>query len=148
MTDFAENRKAYFNYEILEKFEAGIVLNGQEVKSIKLGRAQLAGSYIVPRGNELFLVGVTIPPYQPRNALSSYDPQRSRKLLLHKKELSYLMGKAKERGLTLVSLRLYNKNAQIKIEFALAKGKKQYDKRETIRRREAEREMKRALRAS
>ena len=98
----AENRKARFNYEILETSQAGLVLNGQEVKSIKSGRINLAGSYAVFRGGELFLVGANVPPYQPKNAPANYNPERSRKLLLHKKELRYLTGKVKERGLTLI----------------------------------------------
>ncbi|MBI2577687.1 MAG: SsrA-binding protein SmpB [Candidatus Wildermuthbacteria bacterium] len=141
MANYAENRKAGFDYEILETLEAGLVLTGQEVKSVRMGRGQIAGSYIIPRGNELFLIGATIPPYQPLNAPSSYDPQRSRKLLLHKKETRYLFGKSRERGLTLVPIRLYNKGAQIKLEFALARGKKQHDKRQTLKKRDADREM-------
>lgn len=141
MGNYAENRKARFDYEILETFEAGLVLNGQEVKSVRLGRGQIAGSYVIPRGNELFLIGSTIPPYQPLNAPASYDAQRSRKLLLHKKEIRYLLGKSRERGLTLAPIRLYNKGAQIKLEFALARGKKKHDKRETLKKRDSEREM-------
>jgi len=141
MANYAENRKARFDYEILETFEAGLALTGQEVKSIRFGRAQIAGSYVTFQREELYLVGANIPPYQPANAPSSYDPQRSRKLLLHSKEIKYLFGKSKERGLTLAPIRLYNKGAQIKLEFGVARGKKKYDKRETLKRRAAEREM-------
>lgn len=148
MATFAENRKAYFNYDILEKFEAGLVLNGQEVKSIKSGRIQIAGAYAVFRKQELFLVGATIPAYQPKNAPADYRPDRSRKLLLHKKELIYLVGKVKERGLTLVALRVYTQSGKIKLEFGLAKGKKLQDKREKIKKREAEREIQRALKGN
>ena len=145
MQIYADNRKAGFNYEILEKFQAGLVLNGTEVKSIKSGRIQLAGSYVVARGEELFLVGATIPPYQPNNAPRDYNPERSKKLLLNKKEITYLLGKVKERGLTLVPLRVYSMKAKIKLEFGLGKGKREFDKREKIKKRDAGRDMERAL---
>jgi SsrA-binding protein len=145
MATFADNRKAHFDYEILEKLQAGLVLNGQEVKSIKSGRIQLAGSYVLLREKELFLVGANIPPYQPANAPKDYDPERSRKLLLHKDEIQDLLGKVKEKGLTLIPLRVYNNKRQLKLEFALAKGKKKGDKREAIKLREAKREIERTL---
>jgi len=145
MKIYADNKRSLFSYEILEKYQAGLALNGQEVKSIKSGRIQLAGSYVVPRGEELFLVGATIPAYQPKNAPADYNAERSRKLLLKKDEIRYLLGKTKERGLTLVPIRVYNMKAKLKLEFGLAKGKKQHDKREKIKKREASREMERAL---
>lgn len=145
MRILAENRKAYFNYQILEKFEAGLSLLGQEVKSIKTRGVNLAGNYIVPKNEEFFWVGANIPPYQPKNAPLDYEPERSRKLLLRRSEIKYLIGKSKQKGLTLIPLRLYTKNGKIKLEFALAKGRKKFDKRELIRKREIEREMKRAL---
>lgn len=145
MKVLSENRKAYFNYQILEKFEAGLSLLGQEVKSIKTRGVNLAGNYIVPKNEEFFWVGVHIPPYQPKNAPPDYEPERSRKLLLRKSEIKYLIGKSQQKGLTLIPLRLYTKNGKIKLEFALAKGRKKFDKRELIRKREIEREMKRAL---
>jgi SsrA-binding protein len=145
MATFADNRKAHFDYEILEKLQAGLVLNGQEVKSIKSGRIQLAGSYVLLREKELFLVGANIPPYQPANAPKDYDPERSRKLLLHKDEIQDILGKVKEKGLTLIPLRVYNNKRQLKLEFALAKGKKKGDKREAIKLREAKREIERTL---
>jgi len=145
MKVFAENRKAYFNYEILEKFEAGMVLTGQEVKSIKSGRINLAGSYVVLKNSEVYLIGANVPPYQPQNAPTDYDPSQSRKLLLNKKEINYLIGKSAERGLTLVPLKVYTKNRRIKLEFGLGKGKKKFDKRETIKKREVEREIERYL---
>lgn len=149
MTVFTENRKAHFNYEILEKFQAGLVLLGNEVKSIKLGRIQIAGSYVVFRNGELFLVGSTVSPYQPNNTPSIYNPERSRKLLLQKKELNELIGKARERGLTLVPLSVYNTPAgKIKLEFALAKGKKKWDKREALKEREVDREIQRVLKGA
>jgi len=145
MKIYADNRKAGFDYEILEKLQAGLVLNGTEVKSIKSGRIELAGSYVVARGEELFLVGATIPPYQPNNAPRDYNSERSRKLLLNKKEIKYLLGKVKERGLTLVPLRVYSMKAKIKLEFGLGKGKREFDKREKIKKRDAGRDMERAL---
>jgi len=145
MKPLAENRKAYYNYQILEKLEAGISLIGQEVKSIKLGRISLAGSYVVLREEEVFLIGANIPPYQPKNAPPDYNPERTRKLLLRKAEIKHLIGKTKEKGLTLVPLKVYSKLGKIKIEFGIARGKRKSDKREVIKKREAEREMKREL---
>lgn len=146
MKIFAENKKAYYDYEILEKFEAGLVLVGQEVKSIKNGLVNIKGSYVIidPK-NEVFLIGANIPPYQPKNAPKNYDPNRSRKLLLKKSEINYLTGKTRQKGLTLIPLKIYTKNGKIKIEFAIAKGKKKYDKRESIKKREFEREKERFL---
>ena len=141
----SKNKKALFKYEILEKFEAGISLIGQEVKSIKLGRINLAGSYAVLKNEEAFLIGAKIPPYQPKNAPKNYDSERLRKLLLKKSEIKYLIGKTKQKGLTIVPLSVYNKRGRIKIEIALVRGKKEIDKRETIRKRETEREMEREL---
>jgi SsrA-binding protein len=145
MTTYADNKKARFNYEILKEFQAGLALNGQEVKSIKSGRIQLAGSYVVFKGEELFLTGANIPPYQPTNAPKDYNPERPRKLLLHKEELRELIGKIKEKGLTLVPLRVYNNKRNLKLEFALVRGKKKADKREDIKLREAKREIERTL---
>jgi SsrA-binding protein len=142
MKIFSDNKKAYFNYEILEKFEAGICLTGQEVKSIRQGKISLAGSYVILKEAEVFLVGANIPPYQPKNSPPGYDPERSRKLLLKKKEINYLIGKTRIKGLTLVPLKVYTVKAKIKIEFGLGRGKKRADKRETIRKRESEREIK------
>lgn len=141
----AENRKAKFDYTILETFHAGLVLNGQEVKSIRLGRMNLTGSYIVLQKGELFLIGSQVPPYQPKNAPAGYNPERSRKLLVHKAELNSLIGKSKERGLTLLPLKVYTQKHKIKLEFALAKGQKKYDKREKLKKRESDREIEREL---
>lgn len=151
MKTLSENRRARFDYEILETFQAGLVLTGSEVKSTKLGRMQLAGSFCRfdakgQGGEDLFLVGATIPPYQPKNSSFNYDPARSRKLLLQKKELRYLLGKTQERGLTLLPLKVYSTNAgTIKLQVALAKGRKKWDKREAIKKREAVREMRQVL---
>jgi len=145
MRVLAENKKAYYNYEILEKFEAGISLLGQEVKSLKTFGVNLAGSYVVLKNTEAFWIGANIPPYQPRNIGANYNLQRDRKLLLKKSEIKYLIGKSRQKGLTLIPLRLYTKNGKIKLEFGIAKGKKKFDKREKIRKREIEREIQRAL---
>jgi SsrA-binding protein len=145
MKVLSENRKAYFNYTILEKFEAGIVLVGQEVKSIRAGRLNLAGSYVVLRNGNAYLIGCQIPPYQPLNIQGEYNPERSRRLLLNKSEIQYLIGKSNQKGLTLVPLKMYTKAGRIKLEIGVAKGKKTADKRETIRKRETERDLKREL---
>jgi len=145
MKTFAENKKAYFNYQILEKFEAGMVLIGTEVKSIKSGRINLVGSYVIIKNEEVYLIGAKIPPYQPKNAPPDYNPERLRKLLLKKSEIKYLIGKSKQKGLTLMPLRVYTKRGKIKLEFGIVKGKKKFDKRELIKKRETEREIRRAL---
>jgi len=145
MKIFAENKKAYFNYQILEKFEAGIVLAGYEVKSIKSGRINLAGSYVIIKNEEAYLINASIPPYQPKNVPPEYDPSRQRKLLLKKKEIKYLIGKTRQKGLTLVPLKMYTKKREVKLEFGVAKGKKKADKRELIKKREVKREIRKAL---
>lgn len=147
MKVLAENKKAYFDYQILDKFEAGIALLGQEVKSLKTRGTSLAGSYVVIRNEELFWVGATIAPYQPKNSPPDYEQGRSRKLLLRKIEIKSLLGKTREKGLTLIPLKVYTKNAKIKLEFGIAKGKKKSDKREAIKKREAEREIQQALKS-
>lgn len=141
----AVNRRALFDYEILEKYEAGIELHGFEVKAIKTGHINLAGSYVIIKENEAWLLNATIPPYQPKNTPSDYNETRSRRLLLHKSEIKELIGKSAQRGLTLVPLRVYDKKSRIKLEFGVARPKKKYDKREVIKRREAEREIERKL---
>jgi SsrA-binding protein len=143
-----ENKRAYHDYEIIDKFEAGLVLNGQEVKSIKSGRINLNASYVVfyhQPGSELHLIGASIPPYQPKNAPKNYDEKRSRKLLLRKKEIRYLEGKSGQKGLTFIPLKVYTLNGKIKLEFALARGKKAYDKRDTLKKRDIKREIEGAL---
>ena len=145
MKILAENKKAYYNYEILEKFEAGIALIGQEVKSLKTRGVNLAGNYVILKNSEVFWVGANIHPYQPKNAPSNYNPERSRKLLLKKSEIKYLIGKSKQKGLTMIPLKVYTKRGKIKIEFALVKGKKRADKRELIKKREIEREIRRTF---
>lgn len=140
MAVLAENKKAYYDYEVLETYEAGIILIGQEVKAIKTGHISLKGSYVVFKNEELFLIGANIPPYQPKNAPADYQPERSRKLLLTKPEIKSLTGKTRQKGLTLVPLKVYTKKGKIKLLFGLAKGKKEFDKREKIKKREIERE--------
>src|SRR4030043_728162 len=132
MKILAENKRANFDYSILETHEAGLVLFGHEVKAIKTGHVSLAGAYVVNKGNEFYLINATIPAYQPANTPLEYNPQRSRKVLLKKSEISSLIGKAKTKGLTLVPLRLYTKKNLIKLEVAVAKGKRKPDKRELI----------------
>ncbi|MFH1036650.1 MAG: SsrA-binding protein SmpB [Patescibacteria group bacterium] len=146
METIAENKKAYFNYEITDKFEAGIALTGQEVKSARAGHIGLKGAYVViDRNGEVFLIGANIPPYQPKNAPSDYRQDRSRKLLLKKREIDYLIGKSKQKGLTLIPLNVYNKNGKIKIEFGIGKGKKEFDKREVVKKRDIKEEIEREL---
>ena len=143
MNIYSENRKAHFDYEIIEKYEAGLVLQGQEVKSIKGGHINLSGSYVVIRNTEPYLIGAKVPPYQPKNAPADYNPEQSRKLLLNKKEIDNLIGKVNERGFSLIPLKVYEQNGRIKLEFALARGKKKYDKKEKIKKRDVERDIRR-----
>ncbi|MCX6702291.1 MAG: SsrA-binding protein SmpB [Candidatus Wolfebacteria bacterium] len=139
----AENKRAYFDYSILETYEAGIELLGFEVKAIKSGRMNLGGSFVVLRGGEAWLLNADIPPYQPLNTPEDYDSKRTRKLLLKKSELEGLIGRTKEKGLTLIPLKAYTKNHRIKLEIGLARSKKAPDKRESIKKREALREIRR-----
>jgi len=145
MKTIVKNKKAFFLYQILDKLKAGIVLQGQEVKSIKAGRINLQGSFVVLKGEEVFLIGANVPPWQPKNAPENYDPQRSRKLLLKKAEIKKLIGKSRQKGLTMVPLEVYTERRNIKIEFAVVRGKRKVDKREKIKEREVKREIKRAL---
>ncbi len=145
MPTLAENRKAYFDYEILETFEAGLQLFGFEVKAVREGHMNLAGSYVVIRGEEAWLLNAKITPLQPKNISPNYEPTKTRKLLLKKKELRYLLGKTSEKGLTLVPLRMYTKGHFLKLAFGLAKGKKKFEKRELLKRKAAEREIERTL---
>ena len=145
MKAYIQNKKAYFDFEHIEKFEAGISLFGHEVKSIKGGRGSLVGSYIIIRGSEAFLVGADITAYQQKNTPKDYDSKRPRKLLLHAKEIVKLAGFEHEKGLTIIPLSLYNKGGKIKVEIAIARGKKLHDKRETIKKRESKRDILRTL---
>ena len=145
MPTLVQNRKAYFNYEIAEKIEAGMELLGFEVKSIKNGRGSLDGSYVSMSDEEAFLIGANISPYQPKNTPISYDPKRPRKLLLTKKEISRLTGLQKERGLTIVPISMYSKGGKVKLEIGLGKGKKKYDKRQSIKKRDTQRDVSREI---
>jgi len=140
-----QNKKVYLNYEIQETFSAGVKLFGFEVKSLRKKQGSLEGAYIIARGNEAFLIGATIPPYQPSNTPENYDPTRNRKLLLTKKEIERLLSFEKQKGLTIVPISVYNKGVKIKIEIGVAKGKKKYDKRESIKKKDTERDLKRTL---
>ena len=140
----ADNRKAHHDYHILHTYEAGIVLLGTEVKSIREGRVNLRDSFARVEGGEVFIYNIHVSPYSHRG-YADHEPTRRRKLLLHKGEIRRLIGKTVERGMTLVPVRMYLKNGRVKVVVGVAKGKKLYDKRETIRRREAERETRRAI---
>jgi SsrA-binding protein len=143
--DVASNRYASYRYELLERLEAGIVLEGTEVKALRTGGAQLKDGYASLTDGELWLHSVHIPPYGPA-ARENHDPERPRKLLLHRRELDRLAMRVNERGLTLVPTRIYFNGSHAKVEIALARGKDLYDKRETIRERETKRDMERAVR--
>tara|TARA_B100000745_G_C20092389_1_gene373454 strand:+ start:198 stop:644 length:447 start_codon:yes stop_codon:yes gene_type:complete len=148
MKPLIDNKKVRFNYEVLEELEAGISLLGHEVKAIKAGKGSLLGAYVIVRGNEAFLVEADISPYQANNVPENYDQRRPRKLLLHKKELASLVGFEKEKGLTLIPLSLYNKGRKIKVAIGVARGKKKHDKRETIKKRDTDRDIRRTLKNS
>jgi SsrA-binding protein len=141
----ATNRKALFNYEIFEKAEAGVVLAGSEVKSIREGGLNFRDSYVELRAGELWLVGCRIGPYSHGN-IQNHAEGRERKLLLHRREIDKLGGKATEKGFTIVPLQAYFKNGRIKVEIGIARGKKSHDKRETIKRKDIERETRQAVR--
>lgn len=143
MPTLAINKRAGFDYELLDKYEAGISLLGHEVKSAKMGRISLKGSFVTAHGNELFLTNANIPLYVHAGNVKSYDPTRSRKLLLKRREIASLIGKTGVAGLTLVPIKVYTKKRLIKLEFAVGKGKKEFDKREKIKKREDERKMRR-----
>ncbi len=146
MSNYAENRKARFDYEILEKYETGIELLGSEVKSVRGGQMSLEGAFVIVRGGEVFLINANVPAYQAKNAPKDYDPLRNRRLLLTKKEINELAGNEKNKSLTIVPISVYNKGRKIKVEIALVKGKKKFDKRETIKKRETDREIRRDIR--
>lgn len=143
MAIYLENKKAHFNYIIEDKTEAGIELLGHEVKSIKKGQGNLNSAFCVVRGGEVYIIGLNITPYQPNNTDPAYDPERTRRLLLSKKEIKKLADKDDIKGLTLVPLSLYSKGHYIKVSIATARGKRTFDKRETIKKRDLDREMER-----
>ncbi|HKO16017.1 MAG TPA: SsrA-binding protein SmpB [Gemmatimonadaceae bacterium] len=144
-TSIARNKRARHDYEIIDSWEAGIVLTGTEVKSLREGRANIGDAYGIVRDGELYIINMHISPYE-RGGYANHEPDRSRKLLLHKKEIRRLIGAVERQGLTLVPLELYFKHGVAKVRLALGKGKKLHDKRDTERRRDAEREMARTVR--
>ena len=142
----ASNKKALHDYFILQKFEAGLILTGTEVKSLRDGKAQLKDAYVIFKDDEAFLFGAHISPYTHGN-LQNHDPERTRKLLLHRREIEKLRVHTTEKGLSVVPLRLYFKGSKVKAEIAIVRGKKQYDKRETEKKREADRETAAAIKS-
>lgn len=147
MSVLAINKRASFDYDLSEKFEAGLVLRGYEVKSVKTGHISLKGSFVTVRGEELFLTNANIPLYKHAGAIANYDPTGPRKLLLKRSEIAHLIGKSRTEGLTLVPMRVYTKRGLLKLEFGIGKGRKKVDKREVIKNREAKRKISRALRS-
>jgi len=143
--NLAENKKFFLQYEALEQYEAGIELLGIEVKSAKNNQAQLDGSRVLVRGGEAFLVGATIPPYQASNTKEDYDPTRARRLLLNHKQIVELYDYSEQRGLTIIPISMYNKGNLVKLKIAVARGKKKYDKRQDIKKRDIERDLGRTL---
>jgi SsrA-binding protein len=141
----ADNRQARFLYEILERYEAGVELKGTEVKSIRAGKINLKDGYGLIRNGEAWLLNVHISPYEASGQYFNHEAKRNRKLLLHRREISKLIGKVEQQGLTLVPLKMYFKNSRVKVELGLAKGKKIHDKRETIKKRQDQREISRAM---
>jgi len=143
--DYATNPRARFDYEILETIEAGLVLTGHETKSVKKGQASIKGAYVRVIGGQLWLVGATIPPYQPGNAPAGYQEQADRKLLVSRRELAALLGLQQAHGVTLIPLRLYAKGNRVKLEIGVARGKKKYDKREAIKKKDVSRAQMRGM---
>ncbi|MEC4676632.1 MAG: SsrA-binding protein SmpB [Nitrospirota bacterium] len=144
MKIITQNKKAFHEYFIEERVEAGIMLKGTEVKSLREGKANLLDSYMIVKGSEAFLLNCHISPYRHGNMMN-HDPVRTRKLLLHKKEIARLQGKAIQKGYSLIPLKIYFKGSHAKVEIGLAKGKKQYEKRESLKKKEADREIERAM---
>lgn len=140
-----ENNRVGFDYSIIGEMEAGLELFGYEVKSLRAGRGSLKGARIIARGGEAYLVGASIPPWQLANAPKTYDPERTRRLLLSEKEIAQISSAEAEKGLTIVPLRVYNKNRRLKLAIAIARGKKKEDKRQSIRAREEKRRIERTL---
>ncbi len=147
MTDLVSNKKAYFDYEILDTFEAGVVLAGYEVKALRANKASLNGAYVIIRGGEAYLVNASISPYQVPNTPKKYEPDRARKLLLSKKQLALLLEKSEQQGLTIVALKWYNNKRYLKLAIALARGKKKADKRQSIKARDSKRDIDRILKS-
>ncbi len=146
MKEYAYNKRGLFDFEVLEKLEAGIVLLGIEVKSVRKGNINLTGAFVTFHEGEAYLTNATISPWQPHNTPDSYEPTRSRKLLLRSSELKYLLGKSAIKGLTIIPIRVYDKGLVVKVEIGVAKGKKLYQKKEQRRERDIRREVERELR--
>ena len=146
MATLAVNKRAHFDYIIRETFEAGLVLSGHEVKSIKTGHVSLKEAFVTIRGTELYLTNAHVPPYKHAGKIDNYNPTQPRKLLLKRSEIKNLIGQARVQGLTLVPIRMYTKKRLIKLEFGVGKGKKEYDKREKIKKKEDFRRAERELR--
>lgn len=144
----AQNKRATFDYEVLESFEAGIALSGAETKSAKAGHVQLKGAFVSFDERGVVLKGAYIAPYKPANLSDDYDPNRVRRLLLHKREVKRLIGKKQEAGLTIIPRRVYLRGSRVKVDIALARGKKKYEKRDAIKKRELDREMRSHLRVT
>jgi SsrA-binding protein len=142
-----DNKRGVHDYSIIETMEAGLELFGYEVKSLRAGHGSLKGARVVARGGEAYLVGATIPPFQIANAPKSYDPERTRRLLLNKKQIADVLGAESERGLTVIPISVYNKGRVLKIEIAIAKGKKNADKRASIKERDTKRDIARTLKS-
>ncbi len=145
MNELVKNKKAGFNFELLERYEAGVELLGTEVKSLRGGQGKLEGAHVVVRGGEAYLVGASIPPFQKANAPKDYEPERVRRLLLKNKEIIELFTESEKKGLTIVPTRWYNKGRVLKLEIAVARGKKKHDKRDSIKERDTKREINRTL---
>ena len=143
--ELIENQRARFDYSLIEEMEAGLELLGSEVKSLRAGHGSLKGARIVARGGEAYLVGASIPAWQIANAPKSYDPERTRRLLLSRKEIAHIASAEGEKGLTIVPLRVYNRGTKLKLAIAIARGKKKEDKRQSIRAREEKRRIERTL---
>lgn len=148
MTNIATNKRASFDYALSDRYEAGLVLTGSEVKSVKTGHASLKGAFVTVKGSELYLTNALIPRYQHAHKDTKHDDTRSRKLLLKQREIRSLIGKSRAEGLTLVPIRLYTKKQLVKLEFAVGKGKKAFDKRSDIGKRDAKRRIERAMRGN
>ena len=147
MSDLISNKKAYFDYEILETFEAGVVLFGYEVKALRANKASLNGAYVIIRGGEAYLVNASISPYQVPNTPKKYEPDRARKLLLRKKQLALLEQSSEKQGLTIVALKWYNDKRHLKLAIGIARGKKKADKRESLKERDSKRDIDRILKS-
>ncbi|MDB5224481.1 MAG: SsrA-binding protein SsrA-binding protein [Candidatus Adlerbacteria bacterium] len=145
MANLLEHKKVRLDYEILEEFEAGLELLGPEVKSIRAKHGKLEGSHVIVRGGEAYIVGMQVPPYQASNTPAGYDPERTRKLLLTKKELAKLAEFEGQKGLTIVPISVYNKGVKLKVKIGVARGRKKYDKRAVMKERDTKREIDRTL---